>query len=599
MKQLTTILLVALACLCAAGETRGETLVVRNSNDVSYGFCGGLCTLRDAIAAAAPGDTVKFDSGVFFAPRTIRLKNGELVIDKTITIAGEGKVIIEGNRASRIFRITPGATVALSGMTIKGGKDDDRGGGISNEGALTLTNMVITDNKAQAQGGGIYTNGALNLINSTLSDNTAEPDIFTSSSSVQGGGIANHGVLHITDSVIAGNYARGDGGGIASFGVGSVTITNTAVTGNTASALEIARGGGIYYPPSGRTAGINITNSTISGNTAGADGDSKGGAGAGIWLGKGMLTNVTIAFNYVLNIGSGGGAFLDKGAVIGNSIIAGNYAPTAAPDIYGAFTSSGNNLVQSRAGSEGYIASDLPDATDPRLAPLSDNGGASATHALLATSPAIDAGSSANAGHETDGRGAGFPRRIGNSVDIGAYERSGVLAPTADTWVQGAENFFDTNYGTSAEIQLKRTFNTRAGRGRRGFMRFDTASVSGAITSAKLRVFARLTDAGLSPTEMIIQKVIDNSWDELAVTWNNQPAVESPAALASIKVSGANGQYYEFDLTAFLQVERAAGRLVVSFRLINGAPTGNGGASYTSINSKEAASNQPQLIIEQ
>jgi hypothetical protein len=59
------------------------------------------------------------------------------------------------------------------------------------------------------------------------------------------------------------------------------------------------------------------------------------------------------------------------------------------------------------------------------------------------------------------------------------------------------------------------------------------------------------------------------------------------------------GKYYEFDLTSFIQAERAAGRNTVSFRLINMIPTGNSGTFFTSINSKEAPENQPQLVIEQ
>lgn len=173
-----------------------------------------------------------------------------------------------------------------------------------------------------------------------------------------------------------------------------------------------------------------------------------------------------------------------------------------------------------------------------------------------------------------------------------------VLTPVADTWVQGAEAFRDTNFGASAEMQVKRTLNPGTGRGRRGLLRFDTASVAGAITSAKLRIFARLTDASLPPTGMIIQKITNTAWNELAVTWNAQPNVESFNPLAQITVTGATGQYYEFDLTSFIQAERAAGRAKVAFRLINVTSTGNSGASYTIVNSKEAAENPPQLVLQ-
>ena len=60
-------------------------------------------------------------------------------------------------------------------------------------------------------------------------------------------------------------------------------------------------------------------------------------------------------------------------------------------------------------------------ALDPELAPLAANGGPTRTHALSATSPAIDRGT--DTWEPFDQRGRGFPRKIGAAVDIGAYER--------------------------------------------------------------------------------------------------------------------------------------------------------------------------------
>jgi uncharacterized delta-60 repeat protein len=171
--------------------------------------------------------------------------------------------------------------------------------------------------------------------------------------------------------------------------------------------------------------------------------------------------------------------------------------------------------------------------------------------------------------------------------------------PLADTYVQGATTSRDTNYGLSAEMQVKRTFNAGAGRGRRAFLKFDISDINTAVTSVRLRIYAKLSDASLSNVPMIVQKVTDTTWDEFTMTWNNQPPTASPDALAQITVISDSGQYYEFDLTQFIQQERAAGRNVVSLRLINQSPTGNSGAFFTSVNTKEAEANRPQLIIEQ
>lgn len=173
------------------------------------------------------------------------------------------------------------------------------------------------------------------------------------------------------------------------------------------------------------------------------------------------------------------------------------------------------------------------------------------------------------------------------------------LGASGDAWVQGAAEFRDTNYGTSPELQVKRTLNPGAGRGRRAFLKFDTTyNVTGEVRSAKLRIFARLTTNNLAPTQMIAQKVTDAAWSETEMTWNNQPGVAAPTALASITVAGTTGAWYEFDLTQFVKAERAAGRPVIAVRLINMQATGTSGASYTAINSSDAEQNRPELVIE-
>jgi hypothetical protein len=65
---------------------------------------------------------------------------------------------------------------------------------------------------------------------------------------------------------------------------------------------------------------------------------------------------------------------------------------------------------------------------DPRLAPLTNNGGPTATHALLEDSPAIDSGNPAAVAGvgdvpRHDQRGAPFVRVAGGRVDMGAIER--------------------------------------------------------------------------------------------------------------------------------------------------------------------------------
>ncbi len=74
---------------------------------------------------------------------------------------------------------------------------------------------------------------------------------------------------------------------------------------------------------------------------------------------------------------------------------------------YGILVSNGHNLI----------------GGNPLLGPLQDNGGLTLTHALLADSPALNAGLNADAAaFTTDQRG--FARISGGQVDIGAVEKT-------------------------------------------------------------------------------------------------------------------------------------------------------------------------------
>lgn len=175
------------------------------------------------------------------------------------------------------------------------------------------------------------------------------------------------------------------------------------------------------------------------------------------------------------------------------------------------------------------------------------------------------------------------------------------LTPTADTYVVGADANRNTNYGAGVEMQVKRTLNPGAGRGRRMYLKFDLAGVTTSVRGARLRLFAHLSDSSLANVPLRIQKVADAGtfWDEMTMTWNTQPDVASPNPIANdVLVLDSTGRYYEYDLTSFIQAELSAGRNVVSFRIINMVPTGINGSYFTSFNSKEAAENKPQLVIE-
>jgi hypothetical protein len=233
-----------------------------------------------------------------------------------------------------------------------------------------------------------------------------------------GAGIYSSAPLTLNDCAVSNNVTiDGNGGGIFSDG-GELTVRDSTVSGNQTGAG--AFGGGIAVL--GGTP--KITNSTISGNSAVGEGE-----GGGIFSSGGALTITagTVSNN---SAGRGGGIRVSGGTVaLRGSIVAGNSAGFLGPDLSGAVTSQGFNLVGDNADATVTPATGDQIGTalspvNPQLGPLRNNGGPTQTHALLAGSPALDAGDDSVTGSplnlSNDQRG--LPRRHGARVDIGAFE---------------------------------------------------------------------------------------------------------------------------------------------------------------------------------
>jgi Chlamydia polymorphic membrane protein (Chlamydia_PMP) repeat len=254
---IAAVLFYATAILAHAG-----TITVTNTNDSGSG------SLRQALADANEGDTI-----TFAVSGAIGLTSGELLVDKDLTISGPGadNLAVDGNAKSRVFHISIGRTVVISGLTIKNGfvtgdYPDGVGAGIYNDHAtLTVNDCVISGNLA-ASGAGIY-NDAYNP-----------------------GETGDNAVLTVNNSVFSHNISNGGGGGIYSSvfhrGEAVLTINNSAFTGN--SAGDDNSGGGIgnasFDVPT--QARATITNCVLSGNSAGFE----GGAIFNYGLGKGLST---------------------------------------------------------------------------------------------------------------------------------------------------------------------------------------------------------------------------------------------------------------------------------------------------------------------
>ena len=92
--------------------------------------------------------------------------------------------------------------------TIIDGGDLDRVLHVKSGGAVSISGVTI-QNGSGGEGGGIYNIGTLTLTNSTVSGNTA---------GANGGGIYNYSTMTITNSTVSGNTAPVSGAGIYKIG---------------------------------------------------------------------------------------------------------------------------------------------------------------------------------------------------------------------------------------------------------------------------------------------------------------------------------------------------------------------------------------------
>ena len=140
---------------------------------------GSAGTLRWAISQAnanGKADTIVF-ANLFDSPQTINLTGKQLTLSDpariTINGPGENLLTINGNNASRVFRITAGSSASLSGLTITGGSVNGNGGGVANTGGtLVLKHVVLSGNSAR-RGGGLFNDGTTILTDVVTHGNTA------------------------------------------------------------------------------------------------------------------------------------------------------------------------------------------------------------------------------------------------------------------------------------------------------------------------------------------------------------------------------------------------------------------------------------------
>lgn len=427
---------------------------------------GGACTLRAAIQEAnllAGADTINLSPFVHLLtvdgsdnpPSDPDTQLGDLdIFDPAgLTINGNGATIIYSTATSSfnarpVFHIHTGAQATIDGLVIQ-----NSAMGYQNDGTLTLTNGAIRDGHTDANGNGFSINGiasggSLTVTNFEISNLPPSSSFFLGSVAMGGqsknftltnvhindvsGGIGISGsnnTYQITDSSV--HNADGFGMHFLSSSNNQITIENSTISQN-------GQGGIVFNTDNGST--MNILNSTISGNLI------KGAIQTPLSNSTIVrLNNVTITNNSASNGFSGGigiPTFTGGSAqvFVKNSIIAGNSNTLPSQDCGGPIQSEGHNLIGNSTGCtiNGDTTGNILNQS-PALAALADNGGPTLTHALLAGSPALNAGnpgvpgSGGNTCEAGDQIGANRP--LGATCDIGAVEgaQGSAVPPTLTT----------------------------------------------------------------------------------------------------------------------------------------------------------------------
>jgi hypothetical protein len=252
-----------------------------------------------------------------------------------------------------------------------------------------------------------------------------------------GAGINNNGSLTLTNSTVTGNSSQNsDGAGIENGSFGTIIMSGDAVTNNTAG----GDGGGID-----NNGTLTIINCTIAGNGAG-NSHFGGGINNGGVL---RMANSTVAFNTVQTGGNGGGIYHNGSELdLLNTIVFNPNSAGPDKDVFGNITQAQGDLFGSLFA--GAIQKDLGGNQlnkDPQLGPLQNNGGPTATMAMLPGSLAIGKGAGTSlilnlSVPTTDQRGAPRPA---NSIDIGAFQTQAPPAVTSagsTTFTLGAAGTF-------------------------------------------------------------------------------------------------------------------------------------------------------------
>ena len=402
-----------------------------------------------------------------FSQSSAKGEGGAIFVKGTVSagaLTSDGNVFYDNHATTPVTFGLSGIGGAIFGwdLTDLTSADDSFAGNssVGTGGAVRVTNIrdsvdiagsYFADNTTVVYGGALYVSQGPSV---TISDSTFARNVVT----LMGGGgawpaggavgVATNDPVSVTGTTFSDNVSGGIGGGLALWTNG-VEIADSTFSGNSA----VAGGAVAALVIGGRTPVVTLSNSTLVDNTAtdvttGMTGYYGGGAilgyGAGFSLDFATVTGNHADDSVGPDSGVGGAIRVvfgtaDDTLTITNSIVAGNTADGSGADIavsdprvrtvidYAALTDPSSVVT---AGPRSILHAIYGPLASLLLGPLQDNGGATYTRLPAAGSPVIDAGNPAWAPPpQYDQRGAGFPRKLGDIVDLGAVEAGAAPGP--------------------------------------------------------------------------------------------------------------------------------------------------------------------------
>ncbi|WP_327204854.1 CBM96 family carbohydrate-binding protein [Paenibacillus sp. DMB20] len=135
------------------------------------------------------------------------------------------------------------------------------------------------------------------------------------------------------------------------------------------------------------------------------------------------------------------------------------------------------------------------------------------------------------------------------------------LTAIEDSFVRGG-TYAGDNYGSLNAMTVKLR-SSNASYDRTGYVKFDTSSLSGTVSSAIIKIYVTNIHSNTTSYKMEARGISNDVWSETSINATNQPT-EAGTALGTVTVS-QEGVYVSFDVTSFVNNQSDG---TVSFRIV-------------------------------